>query len=82
TSSSSQLAAAMDTKTSEACTNVKAAGITVYTIAFDLDDADTVALLRNCASGSSRAFSINNGDALISIFEAIAGEINKLRIAS
>lgn len=81
TSSSSQLADAMDDKTEEACTNVKAAGIIVYTIAFDLDDAGTVAMLRRCASGASRAFSIDNGDALISIFEAIAGEINKLRIA-
>lgn len=82
TSNSSRLAEAMDEKTEEACTNVKAAGIIVYTIAFDLDDNNTVAMLRRCASGDSRAFSIDNGDALISIFEAIAGEINKLRIAS
>ncbi len=82
TSSSSALVTAMNEKTSEACTNVKAQDILVYTIAFDISDPDTLALLEGCASSPSRAFNIDDGDALVAVFEAIAGEINKLRITS
>jgi len=82
TSSTSQLREAMNDKTSEACTNTKAQDILIYTIAFDITDPDTLALLESCASSPSRAFNIDDGDALIAVFEAIAGEINKLRITS
>ena len=63
-------------------TQYSTANITMYTIAFNVNDADTVELLRQCASGDSRAFTIDNGDALIAVFEAIANEINRLRITS
>lgn len=82
TSSTSRLVDAMNGKTLEGCTNAKASGVIVFTIAFDLDDDDTVEMLRQCASGDSRAFSIDNGNALIELFEAIANEINRLRITS
>ena len=41
----------MNTKTLAACANAKAAGIKVYTVAFRLDDAATLAMLASCASG-------------------------------
>lgn len=77
-----RLVEAMNEKTLEGCNNAKAADITIFTIAFDLDDDDTLEMLRECASGNSRAYTIDNGDALISLFEAIANEINRLRITS
>lgn len=82
TNSSSLLRDAMNDKTSEACTNTKDQDIIIYTIAFDINDPDTLALLESCASSPSRAFDIDDGDALVAVFEAIAGEINKLRITS
>lgn len=82
TSSTSRLVSAMNQKTLEGCTNAKAADITIFTIAFDLDDRDTREMLRQCASGDSRAFTINNGSDLITLFEAIANELNRLRISS
>ena len=82
TTQTGRLVEAMNDKTLEACTNAKAAGIIVYTIAFRLDDADTLEMLSDCATTRSRAFTIEDGDALVAAFEAIAGEISKLRIAS
>lgn len=82
TSSTSRLVDAMNTKTLEGCTNAKASNITVFTIAFNVNDQDTVTMLRNCASSPARAFTINNGSALIAVFEAIANELNRLRITS
>ena len=82
TSSTSRLVGAMNTKTLAGCTNAKGSNITVFTIAFNVNDRNTVDMLRQCASGTSRAFTINNGEALIAVFEAIANEINRLRITS
>lgn len=82
TNSTSLLKEAMNDKTTEACTNAKSQGILVYTIAFDITDPDTLALLAGCASSPSKAFDIADGAALVAVFEAIAGEINKLRITS
>lgn len=82
TSSTRRLVDAMNTKTLEGCNNAKASNITVFTIAFNVNDQDTVDMLRSCASGNSRAFTISNGSALIAVFEAIANELNRLRITS
>ena len=82
TSSRSRLVQAMNAKTLQGCTNAKDSNITVFTIAFNVNDRDTVDMLRQCASGSSRAYTIDNGAALIALFEAIADEINRLRITS
>ena len=68
----------MNTKTLAACANARAAGIKVYTVAFRLDDAATLA---SCASGASYAYKASNGAALAQAFESIAREIAKLRIA-
>jgi hypothetical protein len=79
--STSALRAAMNARTAEACTNAKAAGILVYTIAFDISDSTTVDMLRNCATSPAYALSIEDGNSLIAAFEAIAHDINKLRIS-
>lgn len=43
----SKLVGAMNTRTLEACTNAKAAGISIYTIAFDVDDRDTRTMMKD-----------------------------------
>lgn len=82
TSNTGRLVEAMNEKTATACTNAKAQDIVIYTIAVGVRDQTTINMLANCASSRSRAFSIDDGDALTAVFEAIAGEINKLRISS
>jgi Flp pilus assembly protein TadG len=83
TATTSALINEMNSKTRAACENAKAAGITVYTIAFRLEsDANTRALLTSCASSAAEAYRAGDGAALVQAFEAIAREIAKLRIAS
>ncbi len=72
----------LNSKTLEACANAKAAGITVYTVAFRLEgDANTTALLRSCASGPDNAFIASNGSTLIQSFRNIGKEISAVRVA-
>jgi Flp pilus assembly protein TadG len=72
----------MNNKTSAACANAKAAGITVYTIAFRLEsDPTTLSLLRGCASSTDKAYLASDGQALIAIFQTIGREISALRVA-
>jgi hypothetical protein len=71
----------MNAKTLAACANARAAGIKVYTVAFRLEDAATLAMLASCSSGATYAYKASNGTALAQAFESIAREIAKLRIA-
>ena len=82
TNSSTAILNQMNAKTLSACTNAKAEGVIVYTVAFRLEsNAATRALLSECASDSSKAFTASNGDALYNAFQAIGREISQLRVA-
>jgi hypothetical protein len=82
TNSTTALINQMNTKTRAACTNAKASGIIVYTIAFRLEgNASTRALLAECATDSSKAFTASDGTALYNTFQAIGREISQLRVA-
>ena len=72
----------MNEYTLEACTNAKAAGIKVFTIAFDLDDDDTVEMLAACASKRSYAYEATSTSELTATFAEIAGALGELRIAN
>ena len=48
--STTALRNAMNGKTALSCTNAKAAGIIIYTIAFSISDPTTVNMLRDCAT--------------------------------
>lgn len=71
---------AMNARTLEACANIPQQ-ITVYTIAFELDDADAEQILRDCASDATKAFDAGNSEELIAAFRLIAQDIATLRIA-
>ena len=71
----------MNDYTLEACANVKAAGIKIFTIAFDINDAQTVAMLKSCASSSDSAFTAGTTSELSSTFAEIAGSLGELRIS-
>ena len=78
---SSTLTAKMDERTLAACNNIKAAGITVYTVAFEMANEDAgLGLLQSCASDEDKYFAPNSAGELISAFKAIGQDISELRI--
>ena len=80
--STETLRATMNARTAQACENAKGAGVVIYALALEISDETTEDMLRNCASGSAKFFTLENSDALDDVFQAIAEEISKLRIAS
>jgi Flp pilus assembly protein TadG len=64
------------------CTNIKAKGIIVYTVGFDLGNS-TAALdmLSSCATDAAHFYRPNTGSELKSAFQSIAQSISNLRIA-
>ncbi|MDP2618576.1 MAG: pilus assembly protein [Hyphomicrobiales bacterium] len=81
TRSTSTLVARMNDRTLEACTNVKADGILIYTVAFGIDDNVTRTLLRNCATNPEMAYTPSNGSELVAVFNQIGVDLSTLRIA-
>ena len=64
----------MNVQAAALCTNMKAAGIVIYTIGFQVDssNARAVDLFNNCASDASKAISAQTGSELIAAYETIA----------
>lgn len=67
-------------RTRMACTNIKAAGVEVFTVAFEVTDATVKTVLQNCASSSSNYFDATNSEALKMSFQAIADAFAPLRL--
>lgn len=68
---------AVDARTTLACNNIKAAGISLYTIRV-MDGNAT--LLRNCATTSGMYYEVTDASQLSPIFKAIAKEISAVRL--
>ncbi|WP_139315230.1 pilus assembly protein [Mongoliimonas terrestris] len=75
------LKGAIDSRLATTCTNVKAAGIDIYTITYDLTDTTTRALMRACATSTSHAYFPSTSDNLTSVFQAIGRSVGKIRLA-
>ena len=71
----------IDARQSMTCTNVKAAGITLYTIQVNTDGSPTSTLLQNCATDSSKFFLLTSASEIVTTFNQIATNLSKLRIA-
>jgi hypothetical protein len=64
------------------CANMKAKGIIVYTVGFDVgNDATATAMLTNCATDADHVYFPSTGTELKTAFRAIGQEISSLRIA-
>lgn len=82
TYSSTAYGASMDTKLTNACTTARAAGISVYTVAFGTGvSTDTLTLLQSCAGDADRAFVAVSGSSLIQAFQNIGKDIALLRVS-
>ena len=75
--------AAIDARTALVCSNIKAAGITVYTIQVDTGgDSPPSTLLQNCASDTSKWFYLQDPTQLVTVFTQIGTQLSQLRIAN
>ncbi|MEZ5785864.1 MAG: TadE/TadG family type IV pilus assembly protein [Xanthobacteraceae bacterium] len=63
------------------CENVKAAGITLYTVQVNTDGDPTSTLLQNCASSSDKFFLLTASSQIVTTFNQIGTSLSKLRIA-
>lgn len=76
-SQSSQVDARMQTM----CDNVKATGVTIYTVQIDTDGAGQSAVLPYCASASNNFFMLTDPSQISAAFAQIGTSISKLRVA-
>jgi Flp pilus assembly protein TadG len=68
-----------DTNLELLCSNIKANGITIITIAYDLNDGSQQQRLKNCASDPAKDFFVANSGADVSAaFDAITQEVNQV----
>jgi hypothetical protein len=63
------------------CANIKAAGITIYTIQVNTGGDPISTLLQNCASDPSKFFMLTSANQIVTTFQAIATNLTQLRIA-
>lgn len=63
------------------CANIKAAGVTIYTIQVNTDNDPTSTLLRNCASTTDKFYLLTSASQIISAFSAIGTNLTRLRVA-
>jgi len=64
------------------CTNMKAAGVIVYTVGFNVvNDQRAKDLVNQCATSSAHVYLPSGGAALKSAFRAIAQDISSLRLS-
>jgi Flp pilus assembly protein TadG len=68
----------IDARTQKACDNVKAAGVTIYTVLVMQGNAS---LLQNCATKTDMYFGLTSSNQLVGTFNQIGTNLAKLRIA-
>jgi Flp pilus assembly protein TadG len=73
--------ASIDIRQKKTCDNIKAAGITLYTIQVNTGGDPTSTLLQNCASDSDKFFLLTSADAIVTTFNTIGTNISKLYVA-
>jgi Flp pilus assembly protein TadG len=71
----------IDARQATMCTNVKNAGITLYTIQVNTGGDATSTLLRNCASDLTKWYVLTSASQIVTAFNQIGTNLSKLRIA-
>ena len=72
----------VDARMSLACTNAKAAGLTIYTIHVNTNGDPTSTVLKNCASSPSNFFTVTSSGQLNTVFNQIGTQLSQLRISN
>ena len=63
------------------CQNIKADGVVIYSIAYEITDPTTLALMRNCASSAGKFFDATNTASLITSFDDIGKKLARVRLS-
>jgi hypothetical protein len=63
------------------CANIKAAGITIYTVQVNTGGDPTSTLLQNCASSSNKFWMVTSSSGLGTVFNTIGTSLTQLRVA-
>jgi Flp pilus assembly protein TadG len=71
----------IDTRQQKTCDNIKAAGITLYTVQVNTGGDPTSTLLQNCASDSSKFFLLTSSQEIVATFNQIGTALSNLRLA-
>ena len=71
----------IDNRQAMTCNNIKAAGMTLYTIQVNTGGDPTSSLLQTCASGSDKFFLLTSANQIVSTFQQIGTNLSNLRIA-
>jgi Flp pilus assembly protein TadG len=70
-----------DTKVGELCKNIKKDDVVIYTISFMVTDPDSIAMLENCASDKTKAFSADNSAQLSAAFEEVGESLMAMHLS-
>ncbi len=71
----------IDTRQQKTCDNIKAAGITLYTVQVNTGGDPTSTLLQNCASDPSKFFLLTSSTQIVTTFNQIGTALSNLRLA-
>jgi Flp pilus assembly protein TadG len=71
----------IDAREQMTCANIKAAGVTLYTIQVNTGHDPTSTLLKSCASSADKFFLLTSADQIVTTFSAIGTNLSKLRVA-
>ena len=71
----------VDSRMSALCSNIKAAGVTIFTVQIDTDGAGQSPVLPSCATDASHFFMLTQSSQIAAAFQQIGVEISKLRVA-
>jgi hypothetical protein len=71
----------IDTRQQKTCDNIKAAGITIYTVQVNTGGDPTSTLLQNCASDSNKFFLLTSSTEIVGTFNQIGTALSNLRLA-
>jgi Flp pilus assembly protein TadG len=63
------------------CANIKASGVTIYTIHVNTDGDPMSTLLQNCASGPDKFWMVTSASGIGTVFQQIGTNLTKLRVA-
>lgn len=71
----------IDTRQKKTCANIKAAGITLYTVQVNTGKDATSTMLQNCASDSNKFFLLKSATEIVTTFNQIGTALSNLRLA-
>jgi Flp pilus assembly protein TadG len=71
----------IDSRQQKTCDNIKAAGITLYTVQVNTGDDPTSTMLKNCASDPSKFFLLTSSTQIVATFSQIGTALSNLRLS-